>query len=70
MISLTRADQELQLRIKDSGPGFDLNLVRERRGLGLLGMQERARLAGGSLLIRTQPGEGTRLFVRVPLEFL
>ena len=35
--------------------------------LGLLGMQERATLAGGSVEIESNPGAGTTVFVRLPL---
>ncbi len=58
---------ELQLMIEDTGPGFDLNKARADGGLGLLSMQERARLVGGSLLLSSQPDGGTTLLVRVPM---
>ena len=58
---------EVCLTVEDSGPGFDLDSVRGKGGLGLLSMQERARLAGGSLLLRTRPGSGATILVRVPL---
>jgi PAS domain S-box-containing protein len=66
-VSLEETGRELRLKIEDAGPGFDLNSVRGKGGLGLLSMQERARLAGGSLLLRTRPGDGTLVIVRVPL---
>jgi two-component system CheB/CheR fusion protein len=55
------------LTIEDSGPGFDLETVRKHGGLGLVSMQERARLVGGTLRIRTGMGEGTLILVRVPM---
>ncbi|MBA3548728.1 MAG: PAS domain S-box protein [Nannocystis sp.] len=58
---------ELRLTIADSGPGFDHAAVRGRGGLGIISMQERARLVGGSLSLRSRPGEGTIIDVRVPL---
>lgn len=66
-ITLTGKDQGLYMAIEDAGPGFDLDKVREKGGLGLLSMQERARLVGGSLLLRTRPDDGTLIVVRVPL---
>ena len=36
-------------------------------GLGLIGMQERAKKLGGRLVISSQPNSGTRLEVRLPL---
>ncbi len=40
--------------------------TRARGGLGLLSMEERARLVGGTLAIRSSPGQGTLVEARVP----
>lgn len=66
---LSEKSQNVQLSIEDSGPGFDLK-GRAKSGMGLLSMQERARIAGGNLLLRTAPGRGTRILVRVPVALL
>lgn len=58
---------ELHLTISDAGPGFDLAAARARGGLGIVSMQERARSCGGSLELRSHPGAGTRIVVRMPL---
>jgi signal transduction histidine kinase len=62
-VVFARKDQQVRLSIKDTGPGFNLDEIRRGRGrgLGLLSMQERARLAGGNLMVRTKPGGGTRI---------
>jgi len=39
------------------------------RGMGILGMKERADLVGGTIEIESSPGVGTTLFARVPVEF-
>ena len=65
--TLSHDKGELQLRIQDTGPGFPPVEVRHRGELGLISMQERARLAGGHLLLSSHSGEGTVLLVRVPL---
>jgi PAS domain S-box-containing protein len=57
----------LQLRVEDAGPGFDLNRLPAKPHLGLLSMQERARLVGATFLLQTAPGDGTSIRVRVPL---
>jgi len=51
----------VRLLIRDDGAGFDPSGRRreQRRSLGLLGMAERAHLAGGKLRIHSQKGEGT-----------
>jgi signal transduction histidine kinase len=61
--------------IEDDGIGFDLSTLylqpanaRDRRGLGILGMKERALLIGGEMNIYSQPGKGTRMSVRIPLK--
>lgn len=50
------------LRIRDDGAGFDVETVRaqgRRAGFGVAGMEDRARLLGGSLAVRSKPGNGT-----------
>ena len=58
----------LTLRIEDTGNGFDLNEVKGKGGLGLISMEERARLVNGKLTIKSQPGKGTTVEVFVPLK--
>jgi len=56
-VSLAREAGSLRLRIKDAGTGFEPAATPE--GLGLVSMQERLRLVGGKLVIRSSPGKGT-----------
>jgi signal transduction histidine kinase len=59
---------EVRLIVEDNGSGFDAaTTITDSRRLGLRGMQERADLVGGGLEIESAPGEGTTLFLRVPL---
>lgn len=69
-VLLERRDQSVVLIIEDHGVGFDPN-EREQtdKGLGLLGMGERAALVGGTLEIESAPNQGTTVFARVPLSF-
>jgi len=55
---------EILVTVQDDGSGFDPQRV---RGLGLLGMEERARHLGGSFQIDSRPGRGTLLSVTLPL---
>ena len=64
-VTLTGADGSLELYVADSGSGFDSD--RTQGGLGLVSMEERVRLLGGSFRITSQPRLGTRLEVRVPV---
>jgi signal transduction histidine kinase len=52
--------------ITDNGVGFDPQAARSCGGLGLLSMEERIRLVGGTLAISSSPGQGTRVEARVP----
>lgn len=68
-VELIAQDDGLEVRIADNGVGFDLTEATSsrERGLGLFGMRERVELIGGSFLIRSAPGAGTTMLVRVPL---
>jgi two-component system sensor histidine kinase UhpB len=69
-IKLSQREKDIHLEIKDDGEGFDLATVREEalqmQQLGLLGIQERAELAGGEAEMRSTPGGGTQILVRLP----
>jgi two-component system sensor histidine kinase UhpB len=64
-------DERLELHIRDDGVGFDPSSVGREAGagpgagLGLSGMVERARLAGGELDVRSAPGGGTTVTLRI-----
>ena len=66
-ISLTGADSELVLSVYDDGVGFDMLDRETTRGSGIIGMRERAYLVGGTLEIRSEPHQGTRIVLRVPV---
>lgn len=70
-IRLEAVDSTLKASIEDDGKGFDvhgtLNSEDEWQGLGLHGMSERVSLLGGSFTIDSQPGQGTRLWLEIPI---
>jgi len=58
----------LVLEVRDNGQGFDPDdLSSPDRSLGLLGMRERLHHLGGKVDIRSRPGQGTRVFIGIPL---
>ncbi len=66
-----RENSVLCCSIRDDGAGFDSCHVQEvpdRKGLGLIAMEERLSAIGGTLRIESRPGHGTELFIRLPLE--
>lgn len=71
-VELGCEDAWLTLVVSDDGPGFD---VAQRRAgalkggsLGLLSMEERANMLGGTLEISSRPGAGTTVTARIPLQ--
>ncbi len=58
----------LEIEVGDDGVGFDPVAAKQQSGhYGLLGMRERARLAGGALEINSTPEKGTTLKLKLPL---
>jgi len=72
-VLLERRDGTISLIIEDDGVGFDPSgkaiPTGKDRGMGLLGMKERAELVGGTIEIESLPGKGTSIYVRVPAQF-
>jgi len=67
-VDLTFKKGEIRLTIEDSGHGFDLqDQKRKKRGLGLISMEERVRFVGGTLVIDSRLGRGTKVLARIPL---
>jgi signal transduction histidine kinase len=56
----------IALRVSDDGVGFNPGGV-NGRGLGMVSMQERARLVGGNLRVSSRIGEGTQVEARIPI---
>ena len=62
---------DVNCSIRDDGKGFDVDYIfkeKGRMGLGLRGMQERLAAVGGTLVIASAPGQGTALFVNIPIQ--
>jgi PAS domain S-box-containing protein len=57
----------IYLTVRDSGVGFEIDLAKNSRGLGLISMEERLKLVNGTLSIESQPNSGTTIRARVPL---
>jgi PAS domain S-box-containing protein len=66
-VALYATEEEVQLAVRDSGAGFNVEEAKKNPGLGLVSMQERAHLVHGSFSVESKPGKGTRIFAAVPL---
>jgi two-component system, NarL family, sensor kinase len=66
-IRLIATHDRAEMTIEDDGRGFDPARVPKGR-YGLIGLNERAKLLGGTLAVESRPGAGTRLAVMVPLD--
>ena len=67
-ITLAGEPDSLTLFVRDSGRGFNPDAVKERGGLGLISMRQRAELIGGTLEVQSGFGQGTQIVVCAPLK--
>ncbi len=71
-VMIKKHDDGVSFSIEDDGVGFDMlrapTVNPEEKGLGLAIMEERVRMLGGALEIRSEKGKGTRISFYVPLE--
>jgi PAS domain S-box-containing protein len=66
-VQLIEHANEVHLTIEDRGKGFDVEAASQGLGLGLTSMQERVRLANGTIEIQSDAVSGTTIRVRVPI---
>lgn len=66
-VELDTDSSSLQLKVSDNGRGISEQQLSGTRSLGLLGMQERAQLLGGTLDIRGSAGKGTVVVLTLPI---
>ena len=64
-VSLAIVAGQAELKVEDDGRGFE---TARPKGLGLLSLEERAKLLGGGFQLTTSPGKGTRICIRIPLQ--
>lgn len=71
LVRVEFADRQVNMQVEDDGRGFDLARVRHQakygKNFGLMSMEERADLLGGTLRIESIPGQGTTVSASIPL---
>jgi signal transduction histidine kinase/ligand-binding sensor domain-containing protein len=70
-VIVTRDEREVLMEIQDNGQGFTVEAIEDgngaRRGFGLTGLEERARMLNGRLAVTSSPGHGTTVHVRIDI---
>ena len=69
-VSIQRHGEQLRVEVQDDGRGFAAVPTKQLMAeghMGLTGMQERAALLGGALVIESQPTQGTKVIATLPL---
>lgn len=69
-ISVREEDDDIVLRLKDDGRGFDTTAPGPEGHFGMAMMRERAKVGGGTLDVESTPGQGTEIMVRFPSSLL
>lgn len=67
IVNLSNDDNWLELSIRDNGKGFDPEKVNPEGGNGLYNIRERVSLLKGSTSIRSKPGQGTEIEIKIPV---
>lgn len=70
-VSLNKEEENLSFMIRDNGIGFDVNQfqsIHSHTSLGIYGMSERVALVEGMFTINSVVGQGTTIFVEIPLK--
>ena len=65
-VALARVGTDIHLTVRDDGHGFDFDAMRQRGGLGLVSLEERAHIIGGTVRI-VSSGAGTTIRVCAPV---
>ncbi len=67
-VEFDRTGEEIILTVEDNGCGIE-HTDEQRESLGIIGMQERARLVNGTFSLESEPGKGTRVRVNIPRNY-
>jgi PAS domain S-box-containing protein len=68
VVTVERTGDSVTLSVQDNGRGFATSAPRRPQSLGLMGLRERAQLLKGTFSLHSEPGQGTRVEVRIPMQ--
>ncbi len=66
-VALRVQDNSLHVEIRDNGKGIDQAMIVHPESLGIMSMQERARMLGGTVAFSSTPGNGTKVVLTAPI---
>ncbi|MBU5594100.1 sensor histidine kinase [Amphibacillus sp. MSJ-3] len=66
-VNISMDNNQVSALIRDDGVGFDINQKKDN-SFGLIGMRERVEMLAGQLKIKSKIGQGTTIYVKVPLK--
>ncbi|MBL0269256.1 MAG: PAS domain S-box protein [Chitinophagaceae bacterium] len=69
-ITLSAGLNDLRLQIRDDGKGFDMAQLEKRKGIGIFNMENRAWAHHGRFKIKSEPGQGCTIDMRIPIASL
>jgi signal transduction histidine kinase len=67
-VTLSRANGQLIVEVRDSGPGFGASELADHGRIGLAGMRGRVEALGGSFEVHSAPGRGTTVKASLPAQ--
>jgi len=69
VVTLEQVDGKCQLTVSDSGSGFDVHAtMNDPQTHGLLVVQDRLKLMGGTIYVDSKPGDGTQIKIEIPIK--
>ncbi len=67
-VNIQQIKNVIRLTIQDNGIGFNIEEIKIKNTLGIIGMKERAFMLGGTLVIESEVEKGTKLILKVPMK--
>jgi PAS domain S-box-containing protein len=66
--SLKQRDGQIELKVRDNGKGITEGQISNPKSFGLIGIRERVKIFGGNSMLKGNPGKGTIMTVRIPIQ--